>query len=422
MTDSLPNLRHLLAFREVARRGSASAAARAIHLSQPAISQAIASLEAVFAARLFDRVSRGMLQTEAGRVCSARVERALEQLRNGLAEAVRSRPHGSRAAAGDPLRAITTAQLRSLVAVVEQGGFGRAARALQLSRPTLHRAARQLERAVGVALFEQTSFGIQPTREAARLARGAQLAVAEIAQAHAELSMLAGGGAGSTVIGAMPLARSLLVPSAVLEFSSQFPQHAVSILDGTYDSLLAALRTAAADFLIGAMRQSLPDPDVVQEHLFDDPLAIIVRAGHPLAGKASLTAGDLARYPWIAPRTGSPLRQQFNALFASARLPAPDRSIECNSLIAARAVLLESDHVMLLSAHQVHYELEAGLLAALPHPQGRVVRPIGLTMRRDWRPTSAQRRLLELVRSLAGRLPEHWPVARPSSARLRRGL
>jgi DNA-binding transcriptional LysR family regulator len=103
----------------------------------------------------------------------------------------------------------------------------------------------------------------------------------------------------------------------------------------------------------------------------------------------------------VAARQGTPLRAHFNELFTRAGLTPPQRPIECNSLIAARALLLESDRVMLLSAHQAHYELQAGLLAALPHPHGKVVRPIGLTMRRDWRPTTSQQRLLELLRKRA---------------------
>ncbi len=98
------------------------------------------------------------------------------------------------------------------------------------------------------------------------------------------------------------------------------------------------------------------------------------------------------------PRAGTPLRVHFHEMFETAGLPAPTRAIECNSLIAARALLLESDRIMLLSAHQIHYELEAGLLVALPHPAGDVERPIGLTMRHDWHPTDSQRALLEIVR------------------------
>ena len=58
---------------------------------------------------------------------------------------------------------------------------------------------------------------------------------------------------------------------------------------------------------------------------------------------------------------------------------------------------------MLLSAHQIHYEMQAGLLVALPHPAGKVVRPIGLTLRRNWNPTNTQRRLLEILRQQRAR-------------------
>ena len=67
-------------------------------------------------------------------------------------------------------------------------------------------------------------------------------------------------------------------------------------------------------------------------------------------------------------------------------------------MAAARAFLLESDHVMLLSAHQIHYEMQAGLLVALPHPAGDVLRSIGLTLRRSWRPTTTQQKLLDILR------------------------
>jgi DNA-binding transcriptional LysR family regulator len=95
------------------------------------------------------------------------------------------------------------------------------------------------------------------------------------------------------------------------------------------------------------------------------------------------------------------LRAHFDALLASRGMEIQVPSIECNSLGAARAFLLESDRLMLLSAHQIHYEMQAGLLVALPHPAGDVVRPIGLTFRRDWRPTAVQERLLDVLRRVA---------------------
>jgi DNA-binding transcriptional LysR family regulator len=404
MSGSLPNLRHLHVLSEVARLGSVNAAARAVHLSQPAVTKAVAALERTLGIRLFERTARGAIPTEPGRILVARVDRALAQMRSGLEEALRgARPPGT-----DPLRAITVAQLDSLLAVVEQGSFGRAARAKHVATSTLHRAVRQLEAIVGGPLFESTSYGVRPTREAERLARRVQLAAAELAQARAEIAALEGADRGLTVIGTMPLARSLIVPTAVLEFARRNPRHAVSILDGPYESMLDALRSGRADVLIGALRPAPPD-DVVQEHLFDDPLAIIVRADHPLVaatdgGRRAPTPAALARHAWVAPRRGSPLRDQYEALLEAVRAEPAQVAVECNSLMAARAILLASERVMLLSAQQVSLELQSGQLVALPHPVGAVVRDIGLTLRRDWRPTKAQQSLVDEIRQVARRL------------------
>jgi LysR family transcriptional regulator of gallate degradation len=387
------NLRHLHTFGEVARLGSVSAAARAVHISQPAVTQAVAGVERYFGVALLTRSNTGVALTAAGELCARRIERSISHLRDAVAELTRSRNFDF-----DATRLMRTAHLHALSAVVEHRNFSLAARAQHVSQPSVHRAARELERLIGVQLFEKTSFGITPTREAEKLARRARLAFAEIAQARAEVHALSGGESGRTVIGAMPLARSFLVPNALLEFTQQYPEHSVAIVEGTYEHLLASLRSGEADFLIGALRNPAPVADVAQEHLFDDPLAIIVRAKHPLVSRKRVTVAALSKYPWIVPRAGTPLRAHFHEMFETAGLPAPTRAIECNSLIATRALLLESDRIMLLSAHQIHYELEAGLLVALPHPAGDVERPIGLTMRHDWHPTDSQRTLLEIVR------------------------
>ncbi|MGA8093595.1 MAG: LysR family transcriptional regulator [Steroidobacteraceae bacterium] len=406
MTGPISNLRHLTVFSSVAQLGSVSAAARAAHLSQPAVTQAIASLERDFGGALFARTAQGMEPTEAGRLCAGRVARVLQRIGAALTAAGSQSP-GAR----NSIHGITSRQLQALVAVVESGGFGAAARAQHMTRATLHRAARELERRIGAPLFETTSHGVRPTREALRLCVQVQLAITELAQARAEVAGSGGTERGATVIGAMPLGRSFMVPETVLRFAARRPSHRISILDGPYDSLLDALRRGRADFLVGALRESLP-PDVIQELLFEDPLAIIVRKGHPLVKMSRGRRGSdhawrappaeaLMRFPWIAPRPGSPLRRHFERLFRGTAGQPPAAPIECNSLVAARALLLRSDRAMLLSAQQAHHELAAGELIALPHPAGRVVREIGLTLRREWRPTPAQAELLDILRGVA---------------------
>ena len=109
------NLRHLHAFREVAKLGSISAAARSVHLTQPAVTQAIAQIEDHFGARLFSRSSTGMQLTPSGEICAERIGRALRALHEGIVEL-----RGSRDPAGliHVLHGMRTAQLRDRKSVV----------------------------------------------------------------------------------------------------------------------------------------------------------------------------------------------------------------------------------------------------------------------------------------------------------------
>jgi DNA-binding transcriptional LysR family regulator len=144
--------------------------------------------------------------------------------------------------------------------------------------------------------------------------------------------------------------------------------------------------------------------DVVQEALFEDPLAIVARSGHPLARKKRITTADLAAYPWIVPRAGTPTRDHFEALFKGGPLPLGGL-VETSSIVLICGLLLDSDRLTLISRLQVLREEELGLLTTLAYDMRRTRRPIGLTTRRGWQPTATQSRFLDLVRRAARELP-----------------
>jgi DNA-binding transcriptional LysR family regulator len=73
----------LEAFLEVARLGSMRAAARSLHLGQPALSARIVALEDELGAKVFERTKRGVRLTLAGRALVPHAERALEAIEAG---------------------------------------------------------------------------------------------------------------------------------------------------------------------------------------------------------------------------------------------------------------------------------------------------------------------------------------------------
>jgi DNA-binding transcriptional LysR family regulator len=69
------NLRHLYAVAEIARQGSVRRAAGIVHLSQPALTQALAQAEEALGQRLFERAASGMVPTPAASALAERIDR-----------------------------------------------------------------------------------------------------------------------------------------------------------------------------------------------------------------------------------------------------------------------------------------------------------------------------------------------------------
>jgi len=84
-----PNIRHLRVFREVALCHSITEAARRVHLSQPAVTQAISKLEQEFGLPLFTRQRDGLFPTAIGERFCKRTESALNHLQAGARQAQR---------------------------------------------------------------------------------------------------------------------------------------------------------------------------------------------------------------------------------------------------------------------------------------------------------------------------------------------
>jgi DNA-binding transcriptional LysR family regulator len=157
------------------------------------------------------------------------------------------------------------------------------------------------------------------------------------------------------------------------------------------------LRCGEIDFLIGALRDPPPAEDVEQETLFDDPLAIVVRAGHPLCNSDMPTMEMALSYPWIAPPKSTPSGRYLSDTLHIPELENTPVKVVSSSLILVRGLLMEGDYITIISHHQVRHELDQGVLVALPIPLPGNSRPIGLTFRADWQATKTQARFLELL-------------------------
>lgn len=373
------NLRHLQAAAETARLGTITEAARAVHLTQPAVTQALSRLEGQIGLRLFERQPGGIVPTEAASLLVPRIIAALALVGSSR---------------------VTMAEMHAFIALADAGSYGGASLATGLSQPTLHRGVRDLSVALGRPLTERRGRGLALTPQGRRLARNFRLARAELEAGIAEVDALKGRETGRIAIGAMPLSRARILPAAVALFLKQWPEAVVDIVEGSYAELIEPLRDGTLDILVGALRDASASNDLLQQRLFEDRPVVIGRHDHPLAGQAGVNLALLAEFPWIVPVGGTPLRVQWDRMFDAAGIKRPRVPVECGSVMMIRQILMGSDMLTLLSVDQVAVELEAHWLAYICDAPPDVMRTIGITHRSEWRPTGRQRAFLDLLHAI----------------------
>lgn len=379
MDNSSFNLRHLRAFAKTFELGTLLAASRAVNITQPALTQGLSRLEDQIGHKLFERQHDGMKPTSAAVLLYPRVTNALGFIRSSR---------------------VSQAQVRAFTALARAGSYAEASAETGLARASLHRAVSDLEIALDQTLVERRGRAIELTRSGRIIARRYKLAQSELAAAADELKSLHGVAQGRVSIGAMPLCRARVLPTAIVKFQSRIPSAHLRVAEGSHVELVEPLRDGELDFLIGALRDPPPGPDLIQTPLFDDHPVILARKDHPLpAGNGPPKLEVLAKFDWCIPGRGVPLRESWEAMFSDAGLASPRVQIECGSVIAIRQILIGTDCLTILSPDQVAVELEAGWLKIVASAPGSLTRRIGITCREGWRPTALQQSFLDTLRA-----------------------
>jgi DNA-binding transcriptional LysR family regulator len=393
----LPSLQQLRAFEAVATLESISAAAQAIHVSQPSVTQAIVSLERKVGARLFARRRNGSYLTATGAIFLPRVARMMNQVRRGLCEPIVGQPFADAGSVKPLERKITDAQVRGLIAISQSASFDEAARRIGISEPSLHRSARTLERILRRTLYRRTAQGYTTTPAGAELARQFMLAAREIEYGMDEIRAERGQFVSRVVLGNIPHSHIHILSVAINGLLAKFPDASVEVLDGHYEDLLAALRNGRVDLVYGVLRRPEWVADIEERFLFFNRYAVVARQDHPIRTRAKITIAELARYDWIMPPSGTPRRQAFELIFQDHPSP-PKVSIETTSMGMYRAVLSTSDMLSLFSRRDA---MEDASFAPLRYDSPRLQRSDGIATRKDWKPTRIHLEFIERMAALA---------------------
>jgi molybdate transport repressor ModE-like protein len=198
-------------------------------------------------------------------------------------------------------------RMRVLREVAAKGSFSAAAQSLAYTQSAVSQQIAALEREAGTVLVERNARGVRLTEAGRALVRHADVILARLADAEAELDAIAGLRGGRLRLVSFPTAGATILPRAIGRFRAGHPGVEVLLEPREPREGLASLRAGDCDIAVTveAAFEPLDDPAVERHHLLDDPMYVCLPAGHRVAGRIGIRLADLAEESWITGVTGS---------------------------------------------------------------------------------------------------------------------
>jgi len=296
---------------------------------------------------------------------------------------------------------LSARQLSLLVHLDEKRSVLHAADAAYLTQPAASKFLSGLEDALGVALFTRHARGVEPTPYGEILVRHARGALAELRQAHEELSAARSGLTGEVSIGTTVTSATNLVPMAITAVKREFPRIRVNIELDFSEALVGRLLEREFDIVIARLHHSPGAEELEFESLAEEPHGIAARIDHPLARKRGLALRDLVHQTWVMPPPGNVMRDRLTQLFLEKRLELPHQVVETAALPIIISLLRMSDMVAPLPTDVVRPSRESGALTMLPLSLDLRLGAAGIITRREHRFSPAANVMLTALRKAA---------------------
>ena len=189
--------------------------------------------------------------------------------------------------------------LRYFLAVAREENMTEAANVLHVTQPTLSRQIAELERELGVTLFDRTNRACVLTGEGMRLRQRAEEILSLVDQTEAELADDAGELSGNIRIGAGETQAMRPVLETFARLHRENPHVTCELYTGNADAVEERLERGLLDFaLLIEPVKNLEKYDWLQMP-GADRVGVAVSTASEWGGRAALTPEDIARMPLL---------------------------------------------------------------------------------------------------------------------------
>jgi len=259
------------------------------------------------------------------------------------------------------MRRTTFRQLEVFEAIARLGSYTRAAESLHLTQPTASMQIRKLTDVVGLPLFEQIGKKIYLTDAGRALHATCREIFERLDRFQMTAADLKGLKTGQLRLAVITTAK-YFAPRLLGDFCRRYPGIDVALKVSNRERVLERLGANEDDLYI--LGQPPEDLEVDYHPFLENPLVVLARADHPLAGRKRVPLKRLAGEPFLMREPGSGTRMAVERLFAEHNL-APRVRMELGSNEAIKQAIAGGLGISVLSRHTLAADAATGELAIL---------------------------------------------------------
>ena len=299
-------------------------------------------------------------------------------------------------------RRIKLQDVHILMAVVQAGSMGKAARHLNSSQPNISKSIADLEQALGVRLLDRHRQGVEPTEYGRALLDGGVAVFDELRQTVKNIEFLADPAAGEIRIGCTPALAASFATAVVDQVSQRYPCITFHFVTGFAEALFRELRERNVDFLIARRFGPIADERLGFEFLFDDSCVVAVGAQSPWARRRRIELAELVGESWVLPPRGSGIVGSFaTEAFGARGLDYPRTSVVIDSPHVRMTLVATGRFLGIFAASSLRFPTRRPDLKVLPIKLPIVRVPVGIVSLKNRTLSPVTKLFIEAAREAA---------------------
>ena len=246
----------------------------------------------------------------------------------------------------------TLHQLKVFEATARHGSFTRAAEELFITQPTVSSQIKQLSKSVGLPLFEQIGKRLFLTNAGQELLETCQDIFNRLDNFEMKVADFKGTKQGSLKIAVITTAK-YFIPRILGSFCQQYPGIDVSLKVTNHQQIQGRMQENKDDLYV--VSNPPEELDLTSQPFLDNPLVVIGRRDHPLAGLKKVPIERLNNEAFIVREKGSGTRQAVQTLFNENNVNVHVR-LELGSNEAIKQAIAGGMGISVLSEHTLTSE------------------------------------------------------------------